>query len=568
MKTANNSKFKSKIYFIVVFLLLAWLCTAFLIYPNLNLLITTFFQDGGFTVEPLKKLISSERAMSSLKNSIILAVALVISVNVIGIFLILVMGYFDIKGMKILRLGYYSTLVYGGVVLVAGYYFIYGNTGMVTILLKNIVPSLNPNWFQGFWAVLFVMTFSSTSTYVIFLLNALHKVDYQTIEAAKSMGANNFQILRKVILPVLKPMIFALSILIFIGGLGAFAAPQIVGGEFKTITPMILTFANIVSSRDLGALLAIFLGLASMILLAILTKVESGGNYISVSKVKTTIIKQKIQNTFVNTTVHIFAYLLFILYSMPLLLIIVFSFADSAAISSGKITFDSFTLEHYMKVLTDESAYRPFLVSVTYSLLTTVIVVGLILFVARLIHKYNNKWTTLLEYILHIPWMLPSVLIAIGLIITYSTPQTILFNQVLTGTLVLLLIGYVIVKIPFTLRMLKAAFYSIDHSLEDAAKNLGAGHLRIFFKVILPIVLPSVLAISALTFNSMLDEYTLSMFLSHPFYQPLGIIIQNSTSPDSLQDSRGITFVYTVILMFISSVVLYFVYGRGSNNKK
>ena len=47
-------------------------------------------------------------------------------------------------------------------------------------------------------------------------------------------------------------------------------------------------------------------------------------------------------------------------------------------------------------------------------------------------------------------------------------------NIVLTGTLSLLLIAYVIEKIPFTLRILKAAFYSFDSSLEDAAKNLGA----------------------------------------------------------------------------------------------
>ena len=47
-------------------------------------------------------------------------------------------------------------------------------------------------------------------------------------------------------------------------------------------------------------------------------------------------------------------------------------------------------------------------------------------------------------------------------------------NIVLTGTLSLLLIAYVIEKIPFTLRILKASFYSFDSSLEDAAKNLGA----------------------------------------------------------------------------------------------
>ena len=104
--------------------------------------------------------------------------------------------------------------------------------------------------------------------------------------------------------------------------------------------------------------------------------------------------------------------------------------------------------------------------------------------------------------------MLPSVLIAMGLIITYSIPNAVILNKVLTGTVGILLIGYIIVQIPFVLRMLKASFYSIDTSLEEAAKNLGASNIRTFFKVLLPIILPSALALVALTFNSTLDEYT------------------------------------------------------------
>lgn len=564
MHIQNKFKLKNKLYIFAIGIILLWLCIALLIYPNINLLITTFFQDGGFTLEPLEKLVNSERAMRSLWNSFILAITLVITVNMVGLFLVFIMGYFEIKGMKFLRVGYYSTLIYGGIVLVAGYKFIYGDVGIVTNLMISIFPNINPNWFEGYWAVLFVMTFSSTSNYVIFLLNTLRKVDYQTIEAARNMGANNFQIIRKVIFPVLKPTIFALTILQFIGGLGAFAAPQVVGGDFETITPMIVTFSGIVSSRDLAALLAIFLGLASMILLTVMTKVESKGNYMSVSKVKTSLVKQKIHNKFANVIVHIIAYVLFVLYTLPVVLIFLFSFTNSKAIATGKLTWGSFTLENYITVFTEASAYQPFLVSIIYSALTAIIVVGVVLFIVRLIQKYNNKWTTILEYILHIPWMLPSVLIAIGLIITYSIPNAVMFNKVLTGTVGILLIGYIIVQIPFVLRMLKASFYSIDTSLEEAAKNLGASNIRTFFKVLLPIILPSALALVALTFNSTLDEYTLSMFLSHPFYQPLGITIQNSTSPESLQDTRALTFVYTVILMAISSIVLYLVYGRST----
>ena len=123
---------------------------------------------------------------------------MIITVNIIGVFLVLVSDYFDIKGAKILKLGYMTTLIYGGVVLVSGYKFVYGETGIMTKTLAAIIPNFNIAWFEGYLAVAFVATFSSTSNHIIFLSNALRKIDYSTVEAAKNMGASQFYILRKV----------------------------------------------------------------------------------------------------------------------------------------------------------------------------------------------------------------------------------------------------------------------------------------------------------------------------------------------------------------------------------
>jgi iron(III) transport system permease protein len=313
--------------------------------------------------------------------------------------------------------------------------------------------------------------------------------------------------------------------------------------------------------------LALILGLATMILLYVTTRLEKNGNYMSVSKVKTKIKKQKIQNRWVNIVVHFFAYLLFVIYVLPITFIIIFSFTDTYSISTGTLSWEHFTFDNYARILMDVSAYKPFLVSMVYSALAGIIVVSLVLFVARLIHKHNNKLTTSLEYLLHIPWLLPSTLVALGLIMTFDRPRLILGNYVLTGTLILMLIAYVIEKIPFTLRMLKASLYSMDSSLEDAAKNLGARPIYTFIKVLLPIILPSALAILALNFNAQLSDYDLSVFLYHPLYQPLGIVIQNSTDPTASVDAKAMTFVYSVLLMIISAIVIYLVYGRNRVGK-
>lgn len=550
---------------IVVLIVMAYVLITFLIWPNLSLLMGVLRQNGEWSLDVFSKLFASERAMKSLRNSIILAFALCITVNVVGIFIVLVTRYFDIKGSRILFLGFATPLLYGGVVMVSAYNLIYGSNGYLTNAAARIFPEMDTNWFKGALAVILVMTFSGTGSHLLFLSDSISKIDYQTIEASKQMGASTWQTFRGVVLPVLRPMVFAITILTFLGGLGALTVPLILGGEnFQTISPMILTFSRTVSSRDLAATLAMFLGIMTIIMLAILNRAEKGGTYFSVSKVPVALQKQKIDNPVVNAIVHFLAWLLWLIYVTPPVLIVIFSFTNASVISSGQIRFADFTLSNYARIFTDPAAIKPFAISLAYSAVASVVVVFAMLFVARLIQRHRNTVTIWLEYLLHIPWLLPGTMIALGLLLTFSTPQPLVFGQVLSGTVILLAIGYVIEKIPFTLRMLKASYTGVPDNLEEAGSLLGASEFNIFRKILLPIVLPVAAAITARNFNALLDDYDTAIFLAHPFYQPLGIFIYNATESDTLNDTTALTFVYTVLLMIISSLVLYSVYGRSS----
>lgn len=547
---------------VLIGLLLVWFIFSFLIYPNLNTLYATFFSTGTFSLESFQKLFRSERAMASLRNSFLLAFTLIVTVNLVGVFLILVTDYFDIKGSRLLRLGYFTTLIYSGVVLVSGYKFVYDQNGFMTQVLSSLIPGYTAGWFHGYWAVVFVMTFACTTNHVLFLSNAMQKIDYQTIEAAKNLGASQFYILRRVVLPVLKPTLYALTILTFLTGLSATSAPLILGGrEFETITPMILTFSRSATSQSLAVVLALLLGVATIILLSVMIQSERRGNFMSVSKVKSDLVKQKIENRAVNVIVHVLAYLLFAIYMIPVVLIIIFSFTDALSISTGTLSLDRLTLDNYRYALSSLEGLKPYLVSLLYSLAASLLVVALCLIAARIIHKSKNWVSTVLEYFLMIPWFLPSTLIAMGLIVTFNVSRMMVFNEVLTGTIWLLLLGYVLIKIPFTLRMTKAAFFSIDDQIEEAAQNLGASTLYTFVRVLFPIILPSVMGVFALNMISIIQDYDLTVFLYHPVYEPLGVMIRKATDAQSLADTKALSLVYSVILMIMSTFIMYSVYG-------
>src|SRR5690606_4252565 len=173
---------------LTVTVVLIWVIGTFLILPNVTLLGQVFADDTGtLTLRAFERLFSSERAVESLWNSVLLAAILSVTVNVVGIFLVLVTRFYAIRGARFLWLGYASTLVCGGIVLVFGYKQVYGPTGAVTRLVQQIFPDLDPNWFSGMFAVVVVMTFASTGNHLLFLAAAIAKIDLQTIEAARMM---------------------------------------------------------------------------------------------------------------------------------------------------------------------------------------------------------------------------------------------------------------------------------------------------------------------------------------------------------------------------------------------
>lgn len=543
---------------LILKLFLIWFIFSFLVFPNVNLLLKVFIKDGHFSLDAIHKIMKSTRAINSLKNSFLLAVASVVTVNVSGILIVLFTEYFDIKGSKILSLGFMTTLIYGGVVLVTGYKFVYGETGIVTKVLMQFFPNMDPQWFVGFGAVLFIITFSGTSNHMMFLTNAVRNLDYHTIEAAKNMGASQGTILFKIVLPTMKPTIFAITILTFIAALSTMSGPLIVGGpDFQTINPMIKTFANMTGSRDIAALLAIILGIATSILLFIMQKIEKKGNYISISKTKAKMTKQKIENPVLNVIAHIVAYVMFVIYMLPIINVLVFSFTDGMTIKTGQIRKNSFTLENYAKLFRSSTAYKPYLVSILYSFVAALTVAVICIAVARIVTKLKHKWDKLYEPLILIPWLLPSTMIALGLMMTYDEARWNLANKVLVATPVIMLIAYMIIKLPFSYRMIRAAFIGLDGNMEEAAQVMGAKPFYTMRKVILPIIMPVVLSVVVLNFNGLLSEYDLSVFLYHPLFQPLGIVIKLATDETATTDAQAMAFVYTVILMIISTIALW-----------
>ena len=531
-------------------------------------------------------------------NSLKLAICLVITVNVVSI--VLLTEYFDIKGANILRLGYMTTMIYSGVALVTGYLFLYDPNGILTTALADAIPGFNRSWFSGFNAVLFTMTFACTSNHALFLRNAIRGIDYNTVEAARNMGAKPFKVLWKVVFPTLVPTMFSLTVMTFITGLCAMSAPTLLG--YDSINPEIVRLAgSSVADESFpqarAALLSIILAMFTIVLLTVLSAYERKGHYLSVSKTKAKLVKQKITNPVWNVLAHIYAYVLFIIYMIPVVMIIIFSFQTYGAIRMKKLDLSNWTLINYFgtqdyEYLTNRGTYKlrkgsisglfaneatlggikiSFLLSVIAAALACLIVVVACNYIFK---NRNKKSGIVLEYCLLFPWLLPTILICYSYR-TYFNSDAIWYvgNMNLyyaENVRLLIVLAYTVVKLPFSLRMIKAAFYSIDTELEDAARNMGASGLRTFLKVKLPIILPSVLAVFALNFNALFTEYDMSATFASSYGTSYAMVIQSMCAEEGLYgynvNASGRRCASTVFIMIVSGIILYLVYGVGGRD--
>lgn len=570
MKISDRSEWResnllTKIPFYMFAVFIGWFIFSLLILPNITVLVDTFWVDGQLSLSAFDRLSRSKRAIQAVLNSFLLAVVLTITVNIVGTFIVLATEYFDIKGARLLRLGFMSTFVFSGMVLNNGYLYVYGQRGILTNALLQVFPGINPGWFTGFPAVLFVMTFACTTNHMLFLRNGVKGLDNNTIEAAKNLGSSQWQVLKDIVFPTLFPVIVTLVIMSFQLGLGAMAAPVMVGGDFETISPLILNFTQRPASRDLAALLSIILGIAQIILLIVITRNEKKGNYMSISKTKTRVTKQKIENPVLNVIAHAISYLLFLIYITPLVLVVLFSFMNLQGISRSVLSFEYFTLENYANILSNNNNYGPLMTSIVYAGGAAVLAVLFMILIARIVMKNKkNKLAQWMEYMFYIPWLLPGLMLALGLIITYDAPSVLLFGQSVIGSVWVLPLIYLIMMLPSTLRYIKGAYYSFDNNLEDASRILGSSPVRTFLQIILPALLPTALALVALNFNNFLADYDLSAFLYHPAYPTIGIAIRRNADAANNVNAAAVNLVYSVIIMGVSTIMFYIVYGRGS----
>lgn len=526
----------------------AWYLISFVLAPNIATVASVI---GGDPASVIGDLAASDRVMLAIRDTVLLALASTITVNIVGIAQVLLLEAVHIPGRRFLTVAFAIPLVFGSVAAVTGYVLVYGERGMLTTFVRSIFPALPADWFNGWVAVLIVHTFTMTGFHFLFLRPAIRRVDFSMVEAARSLGMPTLRALRAVVLPAVRPVLVSCLVLVFISAVTSFAAPQLLG--VTTVAPLIQALLGL-GRTDMAAVLGVFLGIVTIAMLAWALVQDRRMSALSGGKSARPFERIRIRSRAVRVLLTAVAWLFAAINIAPLAVTALLSFAPIEAIRRGELSL-ALTVEHYVTMVSDADAAQPLLNSFMLAALAVPFALLVSWIAAHLAHRLPQRFGDGVQLVAFVPHFLPGVLIALGLILAFGDRNPLVGGAVLVGSFWILPIAYTVMMLPTMTRLLRSTYAGLDPAQSEAARSLGAGPIRTFLVAVLPVLLPVVVQVAALSVNDVLAEYTVSVMLYNVNNQPLGVTL-GALAAARDPEYAGLTGAYVVTITALSLVLM------------
>lgn len=547
-KTYISSIFKGLFYFASL-----WFFIGFIVLPMVNTVSQSFQTDTGFALVNYVEYFKNPNNLQVIKQTFLMGFWTVLICGLVGTGLALYMTFVKIKYKKLIHILLLSPMMVPGVIIVIAFIQLYGESGIITKAIEYLfgLPFV-PFSLSGLGGILFI---HGCTQYVYFYLNsfvALKYVDYSTIEAARGMGASTYKILFTIIIPGIAPALLSSAVVTFISGLGSFSAPNLIGGGYKVLSTQIVRAKanNYMNLASLQVVVLLLMGLSIMLLLQHYEKKYSFEANIR----NIPIVAKEIENPIVKWGLRGIMTLIVLLIILPLVGMIILSFAEKGSMMMEIFPKD-FTLDNYKKIFNNTRVFKPFINSITMSLIAVSVLMVFTLPLAYFIAKKKTKLNSLLGFLAMLPWAMPMSTIAINLINAFNVKNVFAFNKALIGTYWILPIAFIIISLPPMIRTNTLAMESFNINLEQASRGLGAGPIRTFLRITAPAVMPAIISSGALVFIRSIGEYTVSALLYGIHNRPISIAMVTAMQEYEIELSMAYGSL-TILICFMAMILV------------
>ncbi len=434
-------------------------------------------------------------------------------------------------------------------------------TGIINVWLRA-TGIFGPNLTEGpiniytLSGMIFVATMGGTTTLFLLLVGAFRLMDPSMEEAAWVCGANKWRTMRRVNLRLMAPAILAAAMYIFLSYLDDFDIPLLIGLQARIfLLPTLIYFtAYIVRSEGLArAYSSIFL-IFTIVMVWIYYRVA-----IRRSEKYATITGKGFRPRRLSLGHwRWFGFGLFIFFfifnvGLPFLTLVWASFLSIYKVPSVA-ALQYLTLQNYVTLIKEPHLVSYWFNTLILSLIAATATMGLAFLVSWVVIRLKVRGGVFLDALSFIPHSIPTVAIALALVIFYLHPA-LRWMSIYT-TMWIMVLAIMARYLAFATRNSNSAMIQLHKELEEAARVAGANRLRTLLRITFPLLLPPLLAGWVWIFAHTLRNFTIPLMLATSGNQTIAIIMYyfwERKADLCLASTLGVVLLVAVSILIIFS---------------
>jgi iron(III) transport system permease protein len=514
-----------------------------ILYPLWQVFFRSFVDAGVFSLKSYRKVFSYPSYYRALLNSLWVSAATGALCMLLGTLLAFLVVRTDLPFKKTLRsllvLPYALPSFFAAIAWIQ----LLGPQGYLARIFFHFSGWDTVPWnIYSAGGIVFVLTVHYFILVFITVAGALERMDASLEEAARASGANTFQIMSKITLPLVRPAILAGGLLAFIGALANFGIPALLGmrARFFVLTTSIY-YALAIPDFGLATALSSMLVLVALVSMAFQFGVQKGeSKYTVISGKAVHPAELKLRATkyplFFGTAVLVFFISIIPIFSMFLTALFHYWGAPLAAAN--------LTLENFEYILKLEAGRRAILNSILLAALAATVTMFVGVVVSYMHVKTKLTGSRMLDFFATIPYAVPHTVMAIAMILAWAKPPLSLY-----GTLWIILAAYLAIYLPFAVRTTHATLQQVHDSLEEAARVSGAKLFPRLRDIILPLARPGMIAGWILVFMPALRELTVSILLYTHRTETIGVVVYNMQDAGYREIAAALASIVMVLLI-------------------
>ena len=539
----------------IVILLIVDFLLLFQLMPLIYMVVKSFFPEGSFSLETFRRLYTYSLNLDALKNTLIAAFATMVLGTLLAFPLAWLVGRTNLYGKKFFRSLFVLTyMVPPYVGAMAWLRLLNPNVGTVNQWLRALLHlsdapgPLNVYTLPG---MIWVLTSFYYPYAFITISRAMEKMDPSLEEASRISGASPLKTLFTVTLPMMMPSLIAGALLVFVSAASCYGIPSIIGspGRVHTVTTRIVEYVALGQQGLNDATgMAVFLMVMAVIILFVSDVVLAKRQYITVSgkSVRPAIVDLRRWRVPLTALVALFA-------AVVVLIPFATIFSTSFKIDVGKSMFapENFTWANWKTVFGRVETANSLKNSLVFAAVTATAGIGIACVMSYLLQRTRIKGRKIPDFLITLGSGTPSVVIALGLIMTMRGN----FGINIYNTAYIMIVAYLIKYLMMGMRTVVSAMSQIHVSLEECSQVSGASWLHTMRKITGPLIFPSIAAGWFLIFIPSFYELSMTTLLYSSTTKTIGFQLYEYWTFTSQPMSCAMAFGILLIVVGLNFVL-------------